>query len=178
MGQTRPNPASVQAFCQYFSPLIHFNSPILGQFQPIHPYAICPPISFKGKLSLDLSGFALVRLSIGTVYAYHPSYLSAAGVHFTNFGVACRCPWTGIGSDKLRPGRVGRVSHYTISKFIFRRSACYSRGLSTCMTESKRRANIEKVQARQNRYKAMGRCWCGREVRLGYKMVYLNSYIL
>ena len=37
------------------------------------------------------------------------------------------------------------------------------------MTESKRRANIEKIQARQNRYKAMGRCWCGREVRPGYK---------
>ncbi len=37
------------------------------------------------------------------------------------------------------------------------------------MTESKRRANIKKIQVRQRRYHAMGRCWCGREIRPGYK---------
>ncbi|MYE90028.1 hypothetical protein F4X33_13650 [Candidatus Poribacteria bacterium] len=37
------------------------------------------------------------------------------------------------------------------------------------MTEAKRRANIKKIQARQRRYHAMGRCWCGREFRPGYK---------
>ena len=37
------------------------------------------------------------------------------------------------------------------------------------MTESKRRASIEKIQARQRRYHAMGRCWCGRDLRRGYK---------
>ena len=37
------------------------------------------------------------------------------------------------------------------------------------MTESKRRANIKKIQDRQRRYRAMGRCWCGRKLRPGYK---------
>ena len=37
------------------------------------------------------------------------------------------------------------------------------------MTESKRRSNIKKIQARQRRYHALGRCWDGRELRAGYK---------
>ena len=37
------------------------------------------------------------------------------------------------------------------------------------MSESKRRANIKQTQARQRRYRAQGRCWCGQAVRLGYK---------
>ena len=37
------------------------------------------------------------------------------------------------------------------------------------MTESKRRSNIKKIQARQRRYHALGRCRCGRELRAGYK---------
>ena len=40
---------------------------------------------------------------------------------------------------------------------------------SNPMTESKRRSNIKKIQARQRRYHALGRCRCGRELRLGYK---------
>ena len=37
------------------------------------------------------------------------------------------------------------------------------------ITVSKQRSSIEKIRARQRRYKAMGRCWCGRELRSGYK---------
>ena len=37
------------------------------------------------------------------------------------------------------------------------------------MSESKRRANIKQTQARQRRYRAQGRCWCGQAVRPGYK---------
>ena len=37
------------------------------------------------------------------------------------------------------------------------------------MSESKRRANIKQTQARQRRYHAQGRCWCGQTVRHGYK---------
>ena len=58
MRQTRLHPASLQAFCHYSSHLIHFNCPVLGQFQPIRSHAICSPISFKDK---RITGF--LRLS-------------------------------------------------------------------------------------------------------------------
>ena len=84
-----------------------------------------------------------------------PVILPAAGVHFTTLGVACRAPWTGN-------GRVEGFPVYTI-EFYLTDDSIY------LMTESKRRSNIKKIQARQCRYHAMGRCWCGRELRAGYK---------
>ena len=153
-------PRNYRLFAKISPTLINFKCAISVHFQPICYHAICLPVSFPVSFKdKRIKGSLCVFPSLGQTLAQFmlisPVILPAAGVHFTNLGDACRSPSPGN-------GRREGTFHYTISKFIIRRGVCYSRGFSTCMTESKRRANIEKIQARQRRYHAMGRCWCGR----------------